>query len=49
MEKTIDIIMQIALVIVLSWTVYMFNKAMKEASYHPYDETIYPKGESKNS
>lgn len=43
MEKTLEIIMQIVLVAVLSWTAYMFNKAMTLASYHPYDETIYPK------
>ncbi len=44
MEKTIDIIVQIFLIAVLFWTLYMFNKAMHLAT-HPYDN---PKTDSKN-
>ncbi len=38
MEKTIDVILQIILIIFLSWTVYMFNKAMRLATHHPEEK-----------
>ncbi len=45
MEQTIQRVMEIVMVIVMTWTAFMFAKCMRIATYHP--EAMDKKADSK--